>query len=88
MSEEMSEYQAVRAGALKKGYLSEVDLFKLHRALKNEVNQLERDLRWVAENRPEVGINPDVSLERARVEETKPAGYDKWLLTEGNDHAS
>lgn len=80
-----SKYEEVRADAMKKGHLTRVDLFRMYRAFVQDVDQLETDLAHVSENRPDVNINPDVSLERAHVAEVKrklPQGYERWLAEE------
>jgi len=73
-----SNFEDARAEAMKKGYLTQEDYYRMYCALLCDVEQLERDLAHVAENRPDVRVNPDCSLERARVEQIKPAGYDEW----------
>ena len=74
-----SEFQEVRAAAMEKGYLTLEDIFREYRAATNDLDQLARDLKSIAENRPDMDINPDVSLERARLEAVKPPSYDAWL---------
>lgn len=79
-TEDPTEFQMVRADAMRKGHLTREDLFRMYRAAVSDVEQLERDLAHVSENRPDVNINADCSLEWARVEQAKPDGYDEWAF--------
>lgn len=80
--ETRSRFWEVRAELKAKGWLTIVDLFRMYRAQVEDVDELEADLAHIVENRPGVDVNPDVSLERARLEGCKPPGYDEWLKRE------
>lgn len=73
-----TEFQEIRTAAIEKGHLTQEDLFRMYRALVSDVEQLEGDLDHISRHRPDVNVNPDCSLEWARVEQVKPEGYDEW----------
>ena len=78
----LTKFQEARAKAMVKGHLTKLDLFRMYRAMREDVDDLENDLLHISESRPDVNLNTDVSLEWARVDALKPNGYDEWLKAE------